>query len=48
VTFEPSEERRLDENVDGAMRDNMRYLNDVLFGDRDYAVIGRTPYQGRA
>jgi hypothetical protein len=26
------------------MRDNMRLLNETLFGDRDYAVIGRTPY----
>jgi O-antigen chain-terminating methyltransferase len=49
ATFEPSEGRRLDENVgEGAMRENVRYLNEVLFGDRDYAVIGRTPYQERA
>jgi O-antigen chain-terminating methyltransferase len=48
VTFEPSEERKLDENVDGAMRENVRYLNEVLFGDRDYAVIARTPFAERA
>jgi SAM-dependent methyltransferase len=49
VTFEPSEERRLDEDAaDGAMRENVRYLNEVLFGDRDYAVAGRTPFAERA
>lgn len=49
VTFAPSEERRLDEDVgDGAVRENMRYLNDLLFGDRDYAAIARTPFAQRA
>lgn len=45
VTFEKSEGRALDVNVaDGAMRENLTLLNETLFGDRDYAVIGRTPY----
>jgi O-antigen chain-terminating methyltransferase len=44
VTFEPTEGPRLSETGDDAMRDNMRLLNETLFGDRDYAVIGRTPY----
>jgi SAM-dependent methyltransferase len=48
ATFEPSEERRLDENVDGAMRENVRYLNEILFGDRDYAVSGHAPFAERA
>ncbi|MEK7285391.1 MAG: class I SAM-dependent methyltransferase, partial [Chloroflexota bacterium] len=44
VTFEPTEGPKLSEDVgDGAMRDNVRLLNELLFGDRDYAVIGRTP-----
>ena len=45
VTFEPSEGERLREEGDDAARHNARLLNEVLFGDRDYAVIGRTPYQ---
>jgi hypothetical protein len=45
VTFEPTEGAKLDEGVgDPAMRDNVRLLNELLFGDRDYAVIGRTPF----
>jgi SAM-dependent methyltransferase len=45
VTFSPSEERPLDATVgEPAMRENVRRLNEVLFGDRDYAVIGRTPF----
>ena len=47
VTFSPSEDRRLDENVDGAMRENVRYLNEVLFGDRDYAVTAHAPFAER-
>ena len=42
-TFEPTGER-LDEAVpEGPIRENVRMLNRTLFGDRDYAVIGRTP-----
>ena len=42
-TFEPSE-RRLNEDVPaGAIRDNVKLLNETLFGDRDYAVIGYAP-----
>jgi len=44
VTFEATEGRKLDEAGDDATRENMRYLNEILFGDRDYAVTGRTPY----
>jgi hypothetical protein len=28
---------------DPAVRENVRLLNETLFGDRDYAVIGRAP-----
>jgi SAM-dependent methyltransferase len=43
-TYAHSEERRLDESVaDPVMRENLRYLNERLFGDRDYAVIGHQP-----
>jgi len=42
-TFEPSE-KRLNESVpEGPIRDNVKLLNETLFGDRDYAVIGRAP-----
>jgi SAM-dependent methyltransferase len=42
-TFERSE-RRLNESVpEGPIRDNVKLLNETLFGDRDYAVIGRAP-----
>lgn len=42
-TFEPSE-KRLNESVpEGPIRDNVKMLNETLFGDRDYAVIGRAP-----
>jgi hypothetical protein len=27
----------------GPIRENVRLLNETLFGDRDYAVIGRAP-----
>ena len=37
-------EERLDESVpDGPIRENVKLLNRTLFGDRDYAVIGRAP-----
>lgn len=39
-------ERRLDESVpEGPVRNNVRLLNETLFGDRDYAVVGRAPRQ---
>jgi SAM-dependent methyltransferase len=42
-TSQPSE-TRLDESVPaGPIRDNVKLLNETLFGDRDYAVIGWTP-----
>ena len=41
--FEPSAER-LDESVpEGPVRENVKLLNRILFGDRDYAVVGFTP-----
>jgi SAM-dependent methyltransferase len=48
VTFEPTEGRKLSEAGDDATRDNFRFLNDLLFGDRDYAVIAHAPYKPRA
>lgn len=45
VTFEPTEGEHLREDgADEAARHNAHLLNELLFGDRDYAVIGRTPY----
>ena len=44
VTFEPTGGPKLREEGDDAARENARLLNEVLFGDRDYAVIARTPY----
>ncbi len=45
VTFAPTEGTILREDVgDDAMRSNLKLLNETIFGDRDYAVIGRTPY----
>jgi SAM-dependent methyltransferase len=42
-TFAPSE-RRLNEDVgDPKVRENARLLNQTLFGDRDYAVVGFQP-----
>ncbi len=44
-TSQPSD-MRLDESVPaGPIRDNVKLLNQTLFGDRDYAVIGWTPAQ---
>lgn len=40
---EPSETRLREDVPDGAIRDNLRLLNQTLFGDRDYAVVGWTP-----
>jgi SAM-dependent methyltransferase len=42
-TFEPSETRLSEDVPAGPQRDNARLLNETLFGDRDYAVIGRAP-----
>src|SRR5260221_1110216 len=43
-SYARTEERLNEKDVpDGAIRDNVRLLNRVLFGDRDYAVIGRSP-----
>ncbi len=42
-TFEPSERRLSDEVSDATVRENVKLLNDTLFGDRDYAVVGRAP-----
>ena len=44
TTFEPSE-RHLNEDVaDPKVRANVKLLNETLFGDRDYAVIGSQPW----
>ena len=42
-TFEPSGQRLHEEFTDGKARDNARLLNQTLFGDRDYAVVGFQP-----
>ena len=43
-TFEPSE-RQLNEDIaDPKLRANARLLNETLFGDRDYAVVGSQPW----
>jgi O-antigen chain-terminating methyltransferase len=42
-TFEPSEKRLSDKVTDPTVRENVKLLNDTLFGDRDYAVIGHAP-----
>jgi O-antigen chain-terminating methyltransferase len=42
-TFEPSEKRLREDGTEGAMRENVKLLNETLFGDRDYAVVGRAP-----
>ncbi len=43
VTTYARTERRLSEDVPDALRGNVDLLNETLFGDRDYAVIGRAP-----
>lgn len=43
ATFEPTETRLSEDVPEGAQRENVRLLNETLFGDRDYAVIGRQP-----
>jgi SAM-dependent methyltransferase len=42
-TFEPSEQRLSDKVSDATVRENVKLLNETLFGDRDYAVVGRAP-----
>jgi SAM-dependent methyltransferase len=42
-TFEPSETRLSDKVGDATVRENVKLLNETLFGDRDYAVVGRAP-----
>jgi len=43
VTFEPTATHLSEDVPEGAQRENVRLLNETLFGDRDYAVIGRQP-----
>lgn len=43
-TFEPNETRLREDLADPAARENARLLNQTLFGDRDYAVIGQQPW----
>lgn len=42
-TYNPSEDRLAEDGLAGAALENARLLNRTLFGDRDYAVIGRKP-----
>ncbi len=42
-TYERSETRLSEDLPEGAARENARLLNETLFGDRDYAVIGYQP-----
>lgn len=43
-TFEPTEGPKLREDLhDEAAKENARRLNELLYGERDYAVIGRAP-----
>ena len=42
-TFQPSDQRLSEEFNDARARDNARLLNQTLFGDRDYAVVGFQP-----
>lgn len=39
-TYEPSAEQLSEDLPEGPPRENARLLNRVLFGDRDYAVVG--------
>ncbi len=43
LTYNPSEERLAEDGLAGAALANARLLNRTLYGDRDYAVIGRKP-----
>jgi SAM-dependent methyltransferase len=42
-TFAPSEKRLSEDVSDPKVRENVRILNQTLFGDRDYAVVGFQP-----
>ena len=42
-SFEPSAQRLHEEFTDTRARENARLLNQTLFGDRDYAVVGFQP-----
>ncbi len=42
-TFEPSEQRLNEDVGDPKVRANVKLLNQTLFGDRDYAVVGHQP-----
>ena len=42
-TFERSEKRLREDVPEGPIRENVKLLNETLFGDRDYAVVGRAP-----
>jgi len=42
-TFEPSAQHLHEDFSDPKQRDNARLLNQTLFGDRDYAVVGFQP-----
>lgn len=42
-TFEPSEQRLNEDVGDPKVRANVKLLNQTLFGDRDYAVVGYQP-----
>jgi SAM-dependent methyltransferase len=41
--YAPSVTRLREDVPDGPIRENVKLLNQTLFGDRDYAVIGRAP-----
>ncbi|MFN2521054.1 MAG: class I SAM-dependent methyltransferase [Candidatus Limnocylindria bacterium] len=42
-TYNPSDERLSEEGLEGPALANARLLNETLFGDRDYAVVGMKP-----
>ncbi len=42
-TYNASEQHLSEEGLDGVALANLRLLNETLFGDRDYAVIGKKP-----
>jgi hypothetical protein len=42
-TFEPADRRLHEEFTDARARENARLLNQTLFGDRDYGVVGFQP-----
>jgi SAM-dependent methyltransferase len=43
VTYARTETRLSEDVPAGPIRENVRLLNETLFGDRDYAVTGRAP-----